>query len=290
MSILSWVRLSWSRCRRRAFRRNPADGSWHIAGTPASGGRRPGGHQHRLLLDRPPHRRASPLNRLGHLGRGHDAGQIASPRRSHLRTSLFSGSIIIGHENRRTDAIGSPPAPTEIWSRRPRARPRWHVHGHHLRPGSGWFDDGPPMSATVGQAVDIQQSKTAGRGGAAGAGGAVLRRPAVQRATPFLPMGWFRGAIDVPTNAGFRADSGQGALIVPGHARRATPMLIGTIVGDLESVLATAAKDIAAGWRFTRRPGPGDRSGRVRGLAGLMNASSGNSAPRLRGPRCVRRG
>src|ERR1700722_12089639 len=62
--------------------------------------------------------------------------------------------------------------------------------------------------------------------------------------TPFLLMGSVRGAIDVLTNVVARIPA---RVIVPGHGAPCDHQLIGTIVGYLEFVLATAAKGIEAG-------------------------------------------
>ena len=62
--------------------------------------------------------------------------------------------------------------------------------------------------------------------------------------TPFLLMGSVRGAIDVLTNVVAPVPA---RVIVPGHGAPCDHKLIGTVVGYLEFVLATAQKGIDAG-------------------------------------------
>jgi cyclase len=62
--------------------------------------------------------------------------------------------------------------------------------------------------------------------------------------TPFLLMGSVRGAIDVLTSVVAPIPA---RTIVPGHGAPCDRQLIGTIVGYLEFLLATAEKGIAAG-------------------------------------------
>jgi cyclase len=62
--------------------------------------------------------------------------------------------------------------------------------------------------------------------------------------TPFLLMGSLRGAIDVLTNVVAPIPV---RVIVPGHGAPCDHQLIGTVVGYLEFVLATAQKGIDAG-------------------------------------------
>jgi cyclase len=62
--------------------------------------------------------------------------------------------------------------------------------------------------------------------------------------TPFLLMGSVRGAIDVLTTVVAPIPA---AVIVPGHGAPCDRELIGTVVGYLEFVLATARQGLAAG-------------------------------------------
>ena len=103
--------------------------------------------------------------------------------------------------------------------------------------------------------------------------------------TPFLLMGSVKGAIDVLTNVVAPIPA---RVIVPGHGAPGDHALIGT-GGRLPGI---RPGHCAKGDRRGPVPagdGPPGRSGRVRRLAG-PRAHRRQPAPRLRGPRCVRRG
>jgi cyclase len=157
--------------------------------------------------------------------------------------SLFGGAVIIGHENCRIEMIATGLlGNTGIWDPVDwgdlTLAPPVLTFTDRIRL---WSDDHPLDVSFVGQAahttndalVWLPEQEVLFCGDLLFNGG-----------TPFLLMGSVRGAIDVLTNVVAPIPA---ATIVPGHGPPCDHALIGTMVGYLEFVLATAAKGIAAG-------------------------------------------
>jgi cyclase len=157
--------------------------------------------------------------------------------------SLFGQATIVGHENCRAQLIATGmPGNTGIW--KPvdwgdvTLAPPTLTFADRVRL---WSDDQPLEVSYVGQAahttgdslVWLPEQEVLFCGDLLFNGG-----------TPFLLMGSVRGAIDVLTNVVAPIPA---RTIVPGHGAPCDRQLIGTIVGYLEFVLATAEKGIAAG-------------------------------------------
>jgi cyclase len=157
--------------------------------------------------------------------------------------SLFGAATIIGHENCRAELIGAgPPRDTGIWESvdwgEVTLAPPTLTFTDRVRL---WSDDCPlevsyvgrPAHTTNDSLVWLPKQEVLFCGDLLFNGG-----------TPFLLMGSVRGAIDVLTNVVAPIPA---RVIVPGHGAPCDHQLIGTIVGYLEFVLATAAKGIGAG-------------------------------------------
>jgi cyclase len=157
--------------------------------------------------------------------------------------SLFGGATIVGHENCRAALIATGmPGNTGIWEPVDwgdvTLAPPTLTFADRVRL---WSDDQPLEVSYVGQAahttgdslVWVPDQEVLFCGDLLFNGG-----------TPFLLMGSVRGAIDVLTSVVAPIPA---RTIVPGHGAPCDRQLIGTIVGYLEFVLATAEKGIAAG-------------------------------------------
>lgn len=157
--------------------------------------------------------------------------------------SLFGGATIVGHENCRAALIGTGmPGNTGIWEPVDwgdvTLAPPTLTFADRVRL---WSDDQPLEVSYVGQAahttgdslVWLPEQEVLFCGDLLFNGG-----------TPFLLMGSVRGAIDVLTNVVAPIPA---RTIVPGHGAPCDHQLIGTVVGYLEFVLATAEKGIGAG-------------------------------------------
>jgi cyclase len=157
--------------------------------------------------------------------------------------SLFGGATIVGHENCRAALIATGmPGNTGIWEPVDwgdvTLAPPTLTFADRVRL---WSDDQPLEVSYVGQAahttgdslVWLPDQEVLFCGDLLFNGG-----------TPFLLMGSVRGAIDVLTNVVAPIPA---RTIVPGHGAPCDRQLIGTIVGYLEFVLATAEQGIAAG-------------------------------------------
>jgi cyclase len=157
--------------------------------------------------------------------------------------SLFGGATIVGHENCRAALIATGmPGNTGIWEPVDwgdvTLAPPTLTFPDRVRL---WSDDQPVEVSYVGQAahttgdslVWLPEQEVLFCGDLLFNGG-----------TPFLLMGSVRGAIDVLANVVAPIPA---RTIVPGHGAPCDRQLIGTIVGYLEFVLATAEKGIAAG-------------------------------------------
>jgi cyclase len=157
--------------------------------------------------------------------------------------SLFGGAVIIGHENCRTAMIATGLlGNTGIWEPVDwgdlTLAPPVLTFTDRIRL---WPDDHPLDVSFVGQAahttndslVWLPEHQVLFCGDLLFNGG-----------TPFLLMGSVRGAIDVLKHVVAPIPA---RTIVPGHGPPCDHRLIGTMVGYLEFVLATAAKGIAAG-------------------------------------------
>jgi cyclase len=157
--------------------------------------------------------------------------------------SLFSGAVIIGHENCRAALIATgPPRNVGIWEpvdwgEVTLAPPTLtFTEGVRL-----WSDDRPLDVSYAGQAahttndclVWLPEQQVLFCGDLLFNGG-----------TPFLLMGSVRGAIEVLTRV---LAAVPARTIVPGHGAPCDHRLIGVTVGYLEFVLGTAAKGIEAG-------------------------------------------
>ena len=157
--------------------------------------------------------------------------------------SLFGQATIVGHENCRAQLIATGmPGNTGIWEPVDwgdvTLAPPALTFADRVRL---WSDDQPLEVSYVGQAahttgdilVWLPEQQVLFCGDLLFNGG-----------TPFLLMGSVRGAIDVLTNVVAPIPA---RTIVPGHGAPCDRQLIGTIVGYLEFLLATAEKGIAAG-------------------------------------------
>jgi cyclase len=157
--------------------------------------------------------------------------------------SLFGRATIIGHENCRAALIATGlPGNTGIWEPVDwgdvTLAPPALTFADRVRL---WSDDQPLEVSYVGQAahttgdslVWLPEQEVLFCGDLLFNGG-----------TPFLLMGSVRGAIDVLTNVVAPIPA---RTIVPGHGAPCGHQLIGTVVGYLEFVLATAQKGIGAG-------------------------------------------
>ena len=157
--------------------------------------------------------------------------------------SLFSGAVIIGHENCRAALIATgPPRNVGIWE--PVDWGEVTLAAPTLTFTEGvrlWSDDRPLDVSYAGQAahttndclVWLPEQQVLFCGDLLFNGG-----------TPFLLMGSVRGAIDVLTRV---LAAVPARTIVPGHGAPCDQRLIGVTVGYLEFVLGTAAKGIEAG-------------------------------------------
>jgi cyclase len=157
--------------------------------------------------------------------------------------SLFGRATIIGHDNCRAALIATGmPGNTGIWQPVDwgdvTLAPPTLTFADRVRL---WSGDQPLEVSYVGQAahttgdslVWLPEQEVLFCGDLLFNGG-----------TPFLLMGSVRGAIDVLTNVVAPIPA---RTIVPGHGAPCDHQLIGTIVGYLEFVLATAEKGIGAG-------------------------------------------
>ena len=157
--------------------------------------------------------------------------------------SLFGTATIIAQENCRAEMIAfGMPGNTGIWE--PVDWGEVTLAPPTLTFADGvrlWSDDRPLEVSYVGQAahtsndslVWLPEQEVLFCGDLLFNGG-----------TPFLLMGSVRGAIDVLANVVAPIPA---RVIVPGHGAPCDHQLIGTVVGYLEFVLATAGKGIDAG-------------------------------------------
>ena len=157
--------------------------------------------------------------------------------------SLFGTATIIAQENCRAEMIAlGMPGNTGIWEPvdwgEMTLAPPTLTFADRVRL---WSDDRPLEVSYVGQAahtsndslVWLPEQQVLFCGDLLFNGG-----------TPFLLMGSVRGAIDVLTSVVAPIPA---RVIVPGHGAPCDHGLIGTVVGYLEFVLATAQKGISAG-------------------------------------------
>jgi cyclase len=157
--------------------------------------------------------------------------------------SLFGTATIVGHENCRAALIATGiPGNIGIWEPVDwgdvTLAPPTLTFTDRVRL---WSDDRPLEVSYVGQAahttgdslVWLPDQEVLFCGDLLFNGG-----------TPFLLMGSVRGAIDVLTDVVAPIPA---RTIVPGHGAPCDHQLIGTVVGYLEFVLATAEKGIGAG-------------------------------------------
>lgn len=157
--------------------------------------------------------------------------------------SLFRTGTIVGHENCRAALIATGfPGSMGIWEPvdwgEVTLAPPTLTFTDRVRL---WSDDRPLEVSYVGQAahttgdslVWLPDQEVLFCGDLLFNGG-----------TPFLLMGSVRGAIDVLANVVAPIPA---RTIVPGHGAPCDHQLIGTVVGYLEFVLATAEKGITAG-------------------------------------------
>jgi cyclase len=157
--------------------------------------------------------------------------------------SLFGAVTIVGHEKCRAAIIaGGPPGNSGLfdpvdWGEVTLAPPTL-TFTDRVRL---WSDDRPVEVSYVGQPahttndslVWLPEQEVLFCGDLLFNGG-----------TPFVLMGSVRGAIDVLTSVVAPVPA---TVIVPGHGAPCDRELIGTVVGYLEFVLATARQGIAAG-------------------------------------------
>jgi cyclase len=178
--------------------------------------------------------------------------------------SLFGGATIVGHESTRTAMIAAgPPGNSGFfdpvdWGEVTLAPPTLTFADRVKL----WSDDlplevsyvGQPAHTTNDSLVWLPEQQVLFCGDLLFNGG-----------TPFVLMGSVRGAIDVLTTVVAPIPA---ATIVPGHGAPCDRDLIGTVVGYLEFVLATAAQGRAAGLS----PLEAAREADLGGYAGWLDA------------------